>query len=253
MATTNTQSKPNILVLVKLDAQAERVLAAAKVLAKKIDGQLRIMHVKVPSEAVKTENQFTAKKELYEDYRAAQKQLEALLKKMVLPKNYDLRYGNIKNNILEAIEKEEPQVIMMGQRDPKLLGLLGDGLIDAVMNSNRASVYIVNSKKAQPKNDRPTIGVFNGGLNSDFGLFQSLVQNDAQDIKYLSIEDKGKAIENNTATNHFVFTADANALKNLVRFTKKIDAQLFCIPKGMDKNFPNTLIHKLNTDVLMVR
>ncbi|NNM16969.1 MAG: universal stress protein, partial [Croceitalea sp.] len=233
----SAMKKPKILVLLKLDEKAAFVLQSAKELSQKLNGKLYILHVKAPGEAIKRENQLSAKKELYEDQRAMQKQLDELLKEVGLPKSYDFRYGNIKNVALETIDAVKPQVIIMGKRNPKLLGLLGDSLIDTVLKNPSASVYLVNAHKAVKAAKKPTVGVFNGGQNSDYGMFKGIVENDTHEIKYLSI-DKKAANTPTDSQNHFVFTANANALKHLVAFASKMDTQLFCVPKGMDENFP---------------
>lgn len=242
-----------ILAFVDLSQNAINVLTAGNSLAKQLQGRLKVVYVKAPLAVVQQENQFSAKKELFQDLRTTQSRLEALVGEYAPGASYEVVYGNIKNNVLEAIAESDPDIIVLGKRSRRLGGIIGDRVTDTLLNSKgKASVLIVDASQPIPGSEKLSIGVLKGESDTELGILDSIFQNDAKQIRYFSIENQATAA-GSKEQNHFVFSSGSNAIANMIEYTAKTNTQLFCIPKGMEAHFPKKMLYKLKTNVLLVR
>ena len=250
MTLKDNTPKPTILVLLDLASDTEKILTTAESMAKKLSGKLKVLHVKEPAKVIKQENQLSAKKELYEDYRLTQQKLEAFLKEVKVSMEYDLMYGNIKINILGKIESSHPDIIVMGKRQKKSTKILGDRLTEAIIDQGMAAVFIVDSKQQTPSAMEYSVGVFSDKDEIELGPWASLMQNNATEVNYFSIESNNDSPRSTSDNRHFVFPNNSNAIKSLATYTTKTNIQLFCFPKGVDKAISKKLVTKLQTHVL---
>ena len=242
-----------ILAFVDLSPQTINVITAAHAIAKQLNGTLKAVCVKAPLSIIKQENQFSAKKELFQDFRTTQSRLEALIQEYAPGAEYELVYGNVKSNVLEAIAKNHPDIVVLGKRYRILGGILGGRITDAVLNANStASVLIVDASQPIPGSEKLSLGVLKGETGTELGILEEVFHQNSEQVRYFSIED-GASTSSEREQNHFVFSSGSNAIDNLVEYTAKTNTQLFCIPKGMEAGFPKRMLHKLKTNVLLVR
>ena len=254
MANSEVSSPPKILVLLDLGKSSNEVLKAAFALAKEIKGKIKVLHVKEPAQVVKQSNQFSAKRELYEDFQRTQKKLASLMGEAHGQAAYDLKYGNIKLSVIEALQNEQPEITVLGKRTKKLGNIVGDRLIDTLIEKEVSSLLIVDTERqTQGFSEVPT-GVLAATQKLELGLWGSLMPKDPDKIKYFSIEKDVQGYDDVKANNRFVFPNTADPLQNVASYIKKIGAELFLIPKGVDNNFSKKLARKIQTSsVLVVR
>ncbi len=254
--TPSNPTAPSILALVDLDQQAENLVTVASNITKKLRGTLKVLHAKGPLNVIRRENQLSAKKELYEDLRTTQGQLASLVKRFSKTAAYEVVYGNVKHSILETVARMQPDIIVLGKRSKKLGGFVGDRVTDAILTSNStASVLIVDERQPIPGSGVLSIGVLKGEEAADYGVLGALLEDNSERINYFSIEQQAQAVPvvSQEGHNHYVFSSGTNAMDNLVSYTAKTNTQLFCIPKGMQAQFPKKKLHKFKTNVLLVR
>ncbi|UJH67387.1 universal stress protein [Allomuricauda sp. SCSIO 65647] len=135
-----------VLFLHDLKNTAQKNLINAHKLAHNLNAALEIMHVKKPSKVVAGDNQFSAKRALYEDYRTTTRQMEELTG--VLPKNncsVEVRYGHIKNIVQEKIKESRPALIVLGLRKGNQFPFMGDGLTQW-LSKQHTNVLIVDDE-----------------------------------------------------------------------------------------------------------
>lgn len=239
-----------ILVLATPENRSGYLVKAAETLASRFGATVRILHVKAPASAIQQDNQFSAKKELYEDSRQTRKKLQDLAGP-AYSKAVDLRYGNVKGTVMEAMAENAPQVVVMGKRVRKVAGILGDRLTDAVLDSAPGSVLILDEAAGL---DSFTAGVYAPDKGVNLGPWEHVIQEGASNTRYFSI---GKSsfgeTESDPAKQHFVFTDDADSLERVISFATKTRTDLFCIPKGVQKSLTRKLVRGLQGSVLVVR
>ncbi|MEM6542218.1 MAG: hypothetical protein AAF634_13730, partial [Bacteroidota bacterium] len=214
--------------------------------------KLKVVYVKAPLSVIQQENQFSAKKELFQDLRTTRSSLEALVQKYAPGAAYEVVYGNLKNNVLEALSQNDPDIIVLGKQSRKLGGILGDRVIDTLLNSkSKASILIVDAAQPIPGSEKLSVGILKGNSATELGILESIFQNDAKQIRYFSIEDQTASVPRER--NHFIFSKGSNAIANMIEYTVKTKTELFCIPRGMEARFPKKMLHKLKANVLLVR
>lgn len=135
-----------VLFLHDLKNTSQKNLINAHKLAYGLNAALEILHVKKPSKVVAGDNQFSAKRALYEDYRATTKQMKELTG--ILPKNncqVELRYGHIKNIVQEKIKESRPALIVLGLRKGNQFPFMGDGLTQW-LSKQHTNVLIIDDE-----------------------------------------------------------------------------------------------------------
>lgn len=246
----STPSNPQVLALIALDEQAAPLLKEAVAIANTLQARLKIVHVKEPSKAIRQDNAFSAKKELYDDYLETLKQLKDLLSEPREDMEFRLIYGHVRNSVLDAMQEIRPEVVVMGKRVKKLAGLLGDRLSDAVLDAAPGSVLMV---AAEVGIQGPDVGVYATGSEVELGPWQSVLQQQFPKRKYFSIGKADVRDDANTDPDHYVFSDDGDAMGRLISFADKTRAGLFCIPKGTDKSVSRRLAGSLRSSVLVVQ
>lgn len=245
-----TPAPSRILVLATPENRSGHLVKAAEMLASRFGATVQILHVKAPASAIQQDNQFSAKKELYEDSRQTRKKLQDIAGSEY-SKSVDLRYGNVKGTVMEAMAESAPQLVIMGKRVRKVAGILGDRLTEAVLDSAPGSVLILDDTAGL---DSFSAGVYAPDKGVQLGLWEPLLTERASNTRYFSI---GKSsfgeTESDPAKQHFVFTDDADSLERVISFATKTRTDLFCIPKGVQKSLTRKLVRGLQGSVLVVR
>ena len=140
-------NKSKILFLHDLESFSPEQLENVLILTRKMHARLTILHVKVPLKVVQADNQYSAKRELYEDYRTTIKKMGELCPKertkdIVL--NCEVLYGNLKSCVLERMAELRPDVVIMGEPKKKKIPFLGHNLLSAVQK-RAANLMVANN------------------------------------------------------------------------------------------------------------
>lgn len=141
-------NRPKILLLHDLKSFPQQQLQNVLTLARKMDAHLTMLHVRVPLKVVRVDNQYSAKRELYEDYRTTIKQMGELCPtEETKNKSIDreVLYGNLKGCILERMAELQPDMVIMGEPRKKSFPFLGQNL-QSLLRKHTSCLVMANNQ-----------------------------------------------------------------------------------------------------------
>jgi nucleotide-binding universal stress UspA family protein len=278
MKTHSTTSRYKILVLMDKSKASSKILKDAVKFAKIIEGSIDIFQVEPPTNVVKYDNQITIMRDIDEE-RFKQ---EMVLKEIVssikneegLPVICNFTFGNVKNEIKNHIEKTKPDIVVLGKRKKKVVGLLGDQITEDIINSFTGSVLISGNTKGLSSFENQSIGFFNtiDGIEK-IALVNDLKEHTKKPLKFfktLSDEELRskkevleKMKEQELKKNAIVYEFDANNNNGteMASFISKNNLALLCVHKNVDENSSlkgklakiiTKTIEKINVPVLVL-
>jgi nucleotide-binding universal stress UspA family protein len=124
--------KNNYKILVLSDLKSNRALVRAVELAKSIDADIELFHVKKPTEVINTDSQLSALRSIKEQNMLLEKKMKALIDPIKEREGLNIKpsftFGNIKNRIEDYIKQSKPDIVVLGIKKPKKLKLLSDNI-----------------------------------------------------------------------------------------------------------------------------
>nr|WP_288935790.1 universal stress protein [uncultured Allomuricauda sp.] len=260
------QKKYNISVLLDMSKSSEFVLSSAVELAKRIDGAIKVFHVKPTTNIIKGDSQLSAIRTLNQDDRSTRAELKDLISNMGekenLPISYKLEYGNVKNRVRDYLALQKPDILVLGKHRSSMGGFfesITDFVIDNVSDTN---VLILGEDDKFHSFEDINLGIFGAGLeDNDLEILQDLKRDSEKPVRHFGIseEDESKnRIYPWNKTVSYKFSKGANALDGLVNYVSRTNTQLLCIPKKGGKSFmfrPSPLkevIRKVNIPLMIL-
>jgi len=135
-----------VLVLIDLKKSAKSELKSAVSLAKMMDGDIMLLHVKKPSDLVDRESQLSAMRTINQEQLASTKKMKDLVKPYsndrTLHIGSKLVIGNLKHEVGAYLDRYKPDVVVLGKKNIKTLSIIGDNLVKFVMNKHKGTVMI---------------------------------------------------------------------------------------------------------------
>ncbi|OMP32062.1 universal stress protein [Mangrovimonas sp. DI 80] len=229
----------HILVLSDLGVATEATLKSAISLANMIQGNIELFHVKRAGDIVHKENQLSAMRSINEEKSSTKKKIQELIQPISeaygieIPFNF--AFGNVKNEIASHIKGNRPDIIVMGKKQSKLLGLGSDGLTQFVMEEFKGILMIVGSENSLEPKHPLSLGVFNGNFPSFAGRLLAYTK---QPLKSFKIANGDVAKEEQTdayETVEYVFESGDQSIKNMSSYLSKSNVNLFCVDRGRTK------------------
>lgn len=264
-------NKYKILVLSDLKDTSNTILKTTANLAKAIGGDIDLLHVKKPVDIVESDNQLSSMRTINRDYLTSKDKIESIIKSIdkELSINYNLIYGNVKQEIKEYIENYNPDVIVLGKRKFNALKLAGDRITKFVLKKYSGIVLIASNENVLVPNKDLSLGVFNNfehSSNQDFT--RNLIEFTQKPIKSFKIKksvnkdlekNKGEGILKNTV--EYIFESSDNAINNLSNYLLKSNVDLLCVNRGIEgfsknqltANNINSLIKNVDTSLLITK
>lgn len=239
-------NKQKILILSDLKSKTSVVLSQAIALSKMIPSELEFLHVKKPTELVKTESQLSAVRAINESTIAAKKEIKDLLdpmaKKYGTKVSYKYSFGNVKNEIEKYIKSSKPDIIVLGKRRSNTLSFVGDNIIDFILKSHGGAVFIVSHKSQITPEDELRLGIFNeneSNLKGD-NLIKNLVELSSVPLKHFKIGVKSDSPDNNDLflskkTVEYVFEDSSDVISVISNYIPKSKVNLLCLDRN--RNF----------------
>ncbi|MBR9913591.1 MAG: universal stress protein [Algicola sp.] len=162
-----------ILVLSDLKSDTYTMLKSTVGLAKMLDGNIDLFHVKKPTDIVGQESQLSAIRNINQSYTATgneiQELTDAVFKNYGVGVSHKYAFGNVKHEISEYIQNQQPDVIVIGKRQPKSFGFVGDNITDFVIKNYDGVIMIVDDKNTIEPEKEFALGF----LNSHEELFEA--------------------------------------------------------------------------------
>ncbi|PRX54984.1 universal stress protein [Flagellimonas meridianipacifica] len=252
-----SKAKYHISVLMDMDNSSKSALRSAVELAKTLGGRVEALYIKSPLKVVKQANQFSAKRDLYEDSRLAKSTIQDLTKTMgeneSLDISYTISYGNVKNKLKSYLRETNPDILVLGKPKYRALGGVEEKL----------TLLIVGEKDNLLSFKDLSLGIFGDSIpDAKNEILQVLKKETTQPIRLFSIkkgrqnDTSGQETDNKTVS--YVFSEGTNAIDGLTSYVERTKTQLFCIPKTKSVKFSfqsdetEQLLRKVNVPVLLL-
>ncbi|MEM5566517.1 universal stress protein [Psychroserpens sp. AS72] len=262
-------NKYKILVLADLKKSASTILKSSVSLAKMIDGEISLFHVKKHIDIVKRDNQFSAMRTLNEEHNNIKKAIVTLVNDT--SKTYDVKvtgnyaFGKVKEEIQKQIKLYNPDIIVLGQRDPASFKLIGDSITRFILKKFNGIIMIASNENALVPNEKMTLGVLNGSNKIfDTKLSKDLITHTTTPLKSFKIVNSQESDMNPLDLNEekmieYVFEQNDNAITTLSSYLLKNNINLLCVDRAntKTKNKKNTntplkeVVNKLNVSLLV--
>jgi len=269
MESENLKMKHRLLVLMDFSQASYTALRNAVSLSKLIDGSIEVFQVKAPTDIVKHENQLTAMRAIDEEHSATKKKLQSLVNLVSEEENipiiYDFTFGNVKNEIREHIEKTNPDIVVIGRRNQKLVNFLGDGVTRFLLKNYSGALLIAGEDLKFKSPNEISLGFFSDSLeNSAFEISKILSNQTKKPIRLFGVhKTSGNNVTkevlaklNTTDSDHktivYEFEEGDNVIDRLSTYVSKNKIELLFMGRGKKKGSveqPTTSNIKLNKTI----
>jgi nucleotide-binding universal stress UspA family protein len=247
-----------ILILSDLKKSSNHLLKSAVSLAKIINANIELFHVKNASDIVERENQLSAMRSINKEYVKTEQKIKKLIAPFSaeydVPIDHAFAFGNPKKEISKRIQELQPDVVVIGKRSPKTLSLMGDQMTQYVLKQYNGTVLIASNHTPLEPNEQISLGLLNetnDHLNVDFA--EDIIEHSQQPLKSFKIVNSSKTQENSSIPSHeqkidYVFEQSDSVLKNLSRYLSKNNVNLLCVNRE-----DNDAISKLKVSLLVAK
>ncbi|NAS13270.1 universal stress protein [Poritiphilus flavus] len=243
MSNETPNPKYRLLVLTDLSKASDMALRNAVQLAKAINGKVDVFHAKAPTSVVKFDNQLSAMRSIHHDYNKTQAKLENDIQELESAEGvrigFKIAYGNVKNAIREHIKETKPDIAVLGKRKSKIIGFLGDGITNFVLNQCSTNVLITDEEQVFHSFNDLSLGIFGDAIEKQgLEILNDLSKAGNKPIKLFSVGESANANVSNQEkrTISYVFPEGSNAMDGLASYVQKTQTQLLCIPSSKNKD-----------------
>lgn len=240
-----------ILVLSDLKSTTETILKSTVGLAKMVNGEIHLFHVKSPTDVVKRENQLSAIRTINQDHISTEKKIKNIVDSISgtygVNIKYSFTFGNVKNEIGNQIKNLNPDIIVLGKRKPKSIKFLGDSITHFVLEKHAGPIMIAADNNAIEPNKVLSLGLMNGSeesINIEFA--NDLMAHAQKPLKsFKVVKSSGTSSDNaelpkNSGTLEYVFEHRDDIIQNLSNYLSKSNINLLCIDRNSRKEKSKT-------------
>ncbi len=245
-----------IAVFSDLKDPHQHILKNSISLAKKIDGEIELFHVKKPAEVVKTQNQLSAKREINKTFaqtdNAIQQLIAALAEEHQIRIRHTFAIGNIKSEISDFLSKANPDVIVLGKRKTASLKWLGDGVTKFVLRKFRGPVMISTENHSIALENSLSLGLLNSDVQVlNTPLAEKLMAQVKDPLKSFTLakgakpKSKGSELAGISSID-YVFEHNDNAINNLSKYITKSQVNLLFVQRNPNNSWDSSVIRAIN-------
>ncbi|MUU79425.1 universal stress protein [Winogradskyella endarachnes] len=260
-------AKYKILVLSDFKKTANTLLNNSVSLAKMINAEVALFHVKKHIDIVGGDNQLSAIRALNEAHNRTKKTIDTVVN--TYRQDYDVKingsyaFGKIKEEILNQIERYQPDVIVLGHRVANPIQFMGDSLTKFILKQFKGPIMISSDKNILQPNKKLSLGVFNDSnkfFETEFS--KDIITQIESPLKVFKITNSQNEDTNSSVTEkqdkiEYIFEKKSNTLSTLSSFILKNNVNLLCVDRT-PKNKSNTkqvslkeVLSKLNVSLLV--
>ncbi len=238
------KAKYKILVLSDLKSATTNAIKCGISLAKMTDANLQLFYVRKATDIVEQESQLSAKRSINRSFIKANNDIQNVLNPFSKDYNIDIEYnhafGNVKNEIKNHIQEQQPDAIVIGKRKSNSLNFIGDNITEFVIKNFDGEIIIASEENSLEPNKQLSLGILNGSdkpLKKE--LTNNLIEYTQKPIKLFKTTEQEDSNSNQSfsskETVELVFDYGDNSMKSLSNYLSKSDVNLLCVHK-MDTN-----------------
>lgn len=262
-------NKYKIAVLTDLKKSAIETLKSTISLAKMIEADIEVFHVKKPTDIVKHESQLSAFRTINEQHTSTKKKLEDLISSVSGDKEINIKYsymfGNVKNEIEDYLTQHKPDMIVLGKRSPKSLNLNGDSLTNFIIKIFKGAILITGNDNILESKQELSLGILNRKnvtVNSSLGQdVLSLSQKPIKAFSFVKQDNQSRISKKqpDSKTVDYVFEHNDNTIKNLSNYLTKTNINMLYLDRennsnnvqGLKQSEIKSVINSLNISILL--
>ena len=264
------RTKYRIVVLTDLSESLNTSLKSSVGLAKMIDGEIEVFHVRKPSEIVGQDNQLSAMRTINSKHISINKKIQNKINQAAKTEGeripYSFVFGNVRNEISTYIKERQPDIIVLGKRKSKPFNLIGDGITEYVIKNFDGAILIANNNTVLEPNKDLALGILNSSKPfKEFDFAQDLMKHSQKPLKSFKFIKNSSTLnersnERDKEAIEYVFEHNADAIKNLSKYLTRNNISLLSIDRAENRRaaheklvFPdvNNVVNSLNTTVLL--
>jgi len=258
------KSNYKILVLSDFNAATTQTLKSTVSLAKIVNADIDFFYVKKATEVVDVENQLSAIRILNEEYLATNKKIEELINPISADYNVAINHqftiGNVKNEIGSYIDKNKPDIIVLGKRKPKMVSLIGDNITQYVLEKYQGTIMIAGNENSLEPNKELSLALFSkANLTNPF--IEKIISSTQKKLTSFKIAESTSALKEEEVLNtekavEYIFEKGDNVIKNIGNYLSKSNVNLLFVNRekevnnSINKNI-NEVIKNLNCSLIL--
>lgn len=259
--------KYKVVVLSDLKEATENSLKSTISLVKNLGADIKFFHVKKPTDVVKRDSQLSTFRTINEQHNITTKHIENLIQSVSKTYNVNIDYshafGNVKNEIQDYLNEHQPDIVVLGKRKIKTMGLIGDSITKFVLKAHKGTILVVGNENALDPDIDLSIGVLNSnGLYNNESLVNDLLLQSQKPLKAFKVINQGQEkekveITSNNKVVEYVFERNDNTISNLSKYLLKSNVNLLYLSRvskekdGLKKSDLKDVIEKLEIPILL--
>ena len=236
--------KIKILILSDINTSTEKIVKNGLNLAKILDGEIDFFCVKKPTDIVKKESQLSVMRTINEKFLEADTQIKKLITEInndhSIAIHHQVSFGNLKDEISNRIKETQPDLIILGNKNSKILSFLGDNILDLVLKEHQGTVMIASDKITLEASSELSLGLLNESRLISANNYRDTIVSFAKkplisfQVKSDTITDQNKDSKPENMV-EFVFENGDNTLTNMSKYMSKNNVQLLFVNRERDK------------------
>ena len=226
-----------IVVLTDLKKSSINRLKNTVALAKMINGEVHVFHVKKSIDLVKKDNNLSALRSINDHYKETENKLKGLKSLISDQFNFSIDYsfsiGNVNKEIETFLDQTNPDIIVLGKKKKNVLRLIGDNVTEMVLKKHQGAILIADKENNIEPNKELAIGLLND-IEEQFP--SELVKFTKSPLKSFHILDSNAnqnsvLQEKKQKTINYVFEKSDDSIKTLSKYLAKNSINLLCVDR----------------------
>jgi len=255
-----------IAVFTSLKDDLNATLKTAAKVAQIINANIEVFNIQTPTEIIKKENQLSAIRTINSERISSDKKMQGLIapfaKELDLKINYSFAFGNMKSKISNFIDKQMPDIIILGKQKKNPLKLFGDGVTKFVLKSFKGIIMMVPNKLPLEPNAELNLGALDNmepwhSVAFTEYLFQQ-TKAPLKSFRFIKNADElGEShIPKTERIIEYVFEQNDNSVDKLPEYLKKSNINLLLVNRtkknGLISSDFYTLINKIPVPIMVM-
>ncbi|GLR19408.1 universal stress protein [Portibacter lacus] len=250
--------KYKIAVFTDLKKSASETIKSTLKLAKIINGDIEVFNVKSLVEIIKRDNQLTAVRSLKDQHILTRQKLIKLIEPINEESNIDVKFsfafGNVKKELASFIDQNQPDIIVLGKRRPKLINFIGDSITDFVLQKHPGLIMIADQKNTLKDSNELTLGLLNSRKESfSSELVENLMEKTEMPLRSFKVLQHEEDLRESNPLNtkkaiEYVFEQNDQAVNSISNYLSRSKVNLLFVKRNdaeKNKSNDNSRVKKL--------
>jgi nucleotide-binding universal stress UspA family protein len=253
-----------ILILSDLGKSTNTTIKSGVTLAKVVDAEIDFFYVRKPTEVVAEDSQLSALRTINKAYFTIDKQIKNIINP--IEKRYEKRInhsfiiGNIKNEIAEYLDKNKPDIVVLGKQKSKILPFLGDNITQFILKKHQGTIVIADNAKGLEPNTELSLGLLQN-IKPKEVLVENIISATQKPLTYFKIAEDNSDSQQSPFLKvpnrvEYVFEQGDNTIKNISNYLSKSKINLLFVSREKNdisaiKTSISNIIKSINCSLIL--